>query len=82
MTTDNLEAAPRTTKRDKVMSRAEVAAFFGVSVGAVDAYCRQEKDPLPFRKVGRRVLFSRSAVDHWFEDRENIATSARGGPRD
>jgi len=37
MTTDNLEAAPRKTKRDKVMSRAEVAAFLGMSVGAVDA---------------------------------------------
>lgn len=51
------------------MSRADVAHFLGVSVGAVDAYCKQKEDPLPSRKVGRRVLFWRSEVEKWFEDR-------------
>jgi len=82
MTTTNLEVAPRNTKRDKVMSRAEVAAFLGVSVGAVDAYCRQEDDPLPSRKVGRRVLFWRSQVENWFEDHGRNGKSGRGGLRE
>ena len=82
MTTTNLEVAPRNTKRDKVMSRADVAAFLGVSVGAVDAYCRDKKDPLPSRKVGRRVLFWRSEVEEWFEDHGNNGASARGGSRE
>ena len=82
MTTTNLEVAPRKTKRDKVMSRAEVAAFLGVSVGAVDAYCRQKEEAMPSRKVGRRVLFWRSEVETWFQDRGNNGASARGGPRE
>ena len=49
------DADPRQRGGDKVMSRADVAHWLGVSVGAVDAYCRAED--LPFRKVGRRVLF-------------------------
>ena len=86
MTTDNSEAAPRKTKRDKIMSRAEVAAFIGVSTGTVDAYCRDEKDRLPSRKVRRRVLFWRSEVEKWFEDRGGSGGAApakpgRGGPR-
>ncbi len=72
----------RQTGRDKVMSRADVAHFLGVSVGAVDGYCRQQDDPLPFRKVGRRVLFWRSEVEKWFEDRGRNGKSARGGLRE
>ena len=49
------------------MSRADVAHWLGVSVGAVDGYCRAED--LPFRKVGRRVLFWRRDVEKWFGGR-------------
>ena len=82
MRTSVLERSASQTGRDKVMSRADVAHFLCVSVGAVDAYCRQPEDPLPFRKVGRRVLFLRSEVEKWFEERGGGARSGRGGPRE
>jgi hypothetical protein len=63
---------PRQRGGDKVMSRADVAHWLGVSVGAVDGYCRAED--LPFRKVGRRMLFWRNEVEKWF--------GGRGGKRE
>ena len=62
------------------MSRADVAHWLGVSVGAVDGYCKAEE--LPFRKVGRRVLFRRSAVEQWFSRRGVNGRGGRGGARE
>jgi excisionase family DNA binding protein len=62
------------------MSRADVAHWLGVSVGAVDGYCKAEE--LPFRKVGRRVLFRRSDVNQWFSRRGGNGRGGRGGARE
>ena len=71
---------PRQRGADKVMSRADVDHWLGVSVGAVDGYCRAED--LPFRKVGRRVLFWRRDVEKWFGGRGGNGGSGRGGARE
>ena len=82
MSNVNQDEAPGRRAGDKVMSRADVAHFLGVSVGAVDGYCREEEEALPFRKVGRRVLFWRSEVENWFGGRGGNGGGGRGGARD
>ena len=79
MSANNEEGNPRERGADKVLSRADVAHWLGVSVGAVDGYCRAED--LPFRKVGRRVLFRRRDVEKWFGGRGGNGASGRGGAR-
>lgn len=46
-----------------VISAADVAALLGVDVGGI--YEASARGEIPSRRVGRRVLFSRRAVDEW-----------------
>ena len=74
---------PRQRGGDELMSKADVAHWLNVSVGAVDRYRREED--LPFIKAGRRVLFRRRDVEKWLEGRANGGNGSgrpgRGGPR-
>ena len=70
---------PEDGEDDELMNRVDVAHWLGVSVGAIDRYCREEG--LPFMKVGRRVLFRRSEVEMWLRGRGENGAGGRGGAR-
>ena len=53
---------------DEIMTAEEVAGFLGIGRNSVyDAAGRQE---IPHRRIGRRLLFSRSALLEWLACKE------------
>lgn len=56
-------------EQPECMDVKEAAAFLNVSAWTVYEYCRQ--GIIPHRRIGRRVLISRSALLTWFKDEEN-----------
>jgi excisionase family DNA binding protein len=51
------------------MTRVELAAELGVSIGTVSRWHTEGTGP-PFVKVGKKILYRREAVQHWLVARE------------
>lgn len=62
-------------EKPEVMSTEEVASFLGVSRKTVDEYA--DKGWIPHQRLGRRKLFSRTALMAWLA--ECKTTSRRRG---
>lgn len=58
---------------DELLTRAETAALLRITLPTL--YCQMKSGKLPFKRVGRRVLFSRREV------LAAISTSVRKGGR-
>lgn len=51
------------------MDVKEAASFLNVSAWTIYEYCRQ--GIIPHRRIGRRVLISRSILMNWLKENEN-----------
>jgi excisionase family DNA binding protein len=55
--------------RQDVMTKEEVAAFLRVEPSTVYELTRKRsRHPLPFRRVGKYLRFSRTEVERWWND--------------
>ncbi len=52
------------------MDVKEAASFLNVSAWTIYEYCRQ--GIIPHRRIGRRILISRSILMNWLKDKENL----------
>ena len=70
-----------TTTAAEVMNAEQVAAFLGVDRKTVYEYASRGK--IPHQRLGKRLLFSRSALLAWLAGRDNVrackVASARRG---
>lgn len=53
------------------MTRKEGAKMFGVGLNQFDALMRRENDPLPFIRVGKRVLIPVDQFKEWIDRQVN-----------
>jgi excisionase family DNA binding protein len=61
--TDRVDAGPSLGRDPEVMDADEVAAFLGVDRNTVYDYAGRGE--IPHRRLGKRLLFSRSAIVAW-----------------
>ena len=62
-------ASPRLLSRQDVMTKEEVAAFLQVEPSTVYELTRKRsRHPLPFRRVGKYLRFSRTEVERWWNE--------------
>lgn len=52
------------------MDVKEAALFLNVSAWTIYEYCRQ--GIIPHRRIGRRILISRSILMNWLKEKENL----------
>lgn len=69
------ERLPNRAAESEVMTAAEVADFLGVDLSTVYDYAN--RNVLPHQRLGRRKLFSRSALVAWLRSCK-VATSRKG----
>ncbi len=60
------------TERRSLLSPADVAAYLGVPLRTVYAWCSRGDGPRGYR-VGRHVRFVLDDVDRWLEDRRDAS---------
>ena len=51
-----------------IMNAKEVSEWLRIGRNTLYDYCR--RNLIPHRRVGRRILFSRQAMNKWFESRD------------
>ena len=56
-------AQEQAQEQKDILNRAEAAAYLGMSEGTVTRYA--QRGVIPCRKLARRVLFSRRALELW-----------------
>jgi len=62
-------AISRLLSRQDVMTKEEVAAFLQVEPSTVYELTRKRsRHPLPFRRVGKYLRFSRTEVERWWNE--------------
>ncbi|WP_407270386.1 helix-turn-helix domain-containing protein [Radiobacillus sp. PE A8.2] len=54
----------------------EVAKYLGVHTDLV--YDLVKEGALPHIRLGRKILFSKGAIDRWIQDQETITLSGQG----
>ena len=69
------------TKRNDLMTTTEAAEYVGLSPRTLERYRVTGEGP-KFLKVGRRVLYRRSDLDGWLENKVRHSTSDPGPERD
>ncbi len=63
-----------TEEEKEFLDAEEVAAWIGVNIKTV--YDSANRGEMPCRKLGRRILFSRTAILRWFECRHDTMADA------
>ncbi len=62
--------------QDERMDRLAAAKYLGVSVALLAADVITQRHKIPFIKIGRRCVYSRSQLDAWMRERMINAPSA------
>ena len=62
------ENVPQVSDYPEVMSRVDVARFLGISPKSVETYTK--KGLLPYKRLGRRFLYSKTTLLHWLENND------------
>lgn len=50
---------------DRYLTLKQLVRYSGLSIGTLRRRLRDRTNPLPHRRVGRRILVLRSAFDRW-----------------
>lgn len=60
------QAMPRSAPvEDRYLSLKQLVRYSGLSIGTLRRRLRDRSNPLPHRRVGRRILVLKSAFDRW-----------------
>ena len=57
----------KVAKQKDVLNEAEAAKYVGVARMSFRKHFLLVEPPVPYRRVGRRILVSRAALDRWLE---------------
>lgn len=68
-TVSPLGAASAPARPDRLVSRDEVAAYLGVSVGTMNRWAYTRTGP-PYKIVGRHARYRWSDVDAWLDSQQ------------
>ena len=55
------------TSTTKLLSRAEAAKFLGLAEQTLAVWASEKRYPLPFMRIGRRVLYKLSDLEKFIE---------------
>jgi excisionase family DNA binding protein len=63
-----------TTTTEPLMTPAEAADYLRVAEGTLTVWRCTGRHDLPFVRVGRRIMYRRSALDRWIDARTGTST--------
>jgi excisionase family DNA binding protein len=61
-----------TAEADRLLTRAEAAAFLGLRMSALEKDVCEGGIGLPYIKLGRRIRYRRTSLERWLAEREAI----------
>jgi len=64
--------APQKRHRSNWLSQKEAAEYLGVSIASVCIKSKQDEDPIPCRRLGRKVQYDFDELQKW-EERNTVS---------
>lgn len=73
----NLQSEPTFSPDDRVFTDKEAAKYLKLTRQTLWVLRRRRVDPLPYLKIGGKVLYNRSEIDKWLLRQQRITMASR-----